>query len=45
MLIITGRGGEGKSRLGLVLRSLLGQNMNTGSIAKVETNPDVVQKK
>ena len=39
MLIITGRGGEGKSRLGLVLRSLLGQNMNTGSIAKVETNP------
>ena len=45
MLIITGRGGEEKSRLGLVLRSLLGQNMNTGSIAKVETNPDVVQKK
>ena len=39
MLIITGRGGEGKSRLGLVLRSLLGQNMNTGSIAKVETSP------
>lgn len=39
MLIITGRGGEGKSRLGLVLRALLGQNMNTGSIAKVETNP------
>lgn len=39
MLLITGRGGEGKSRLGLVLRSLLGRNMNTGSIAKVETNP------
>ena len=39
MLIITGRGGEGKSRIGLVLRSLLGKNMNTGSIAKVETNP------
>lgn len=39
MLIITGRGGEGKSRLGLVLRALLEQNMNTGSIAKVETNP------
>lgn len=39
MLIITGRGGEGKSRLGLVFRSLLGQNMNTGSIAKVETSP------
>lgn len=39
MLIITGRGGEGKSRLGLVLRALLGGNMNTGSIAKVETSP------
>lgn len=39
MLIITGKGGEGKSRIGLVLRSLLGKNMNTGSIAKVETNP------
>ena len=39
MLIITGRGGEGKSRIGLVLRALLGNNMNTGSIAKVETNP------
>ena len=38
MLIITGRGGEGKSRIGLVMRSLLGRNMNTGSIAKVETN-------
>jgi hypothetical protein len=39
MLIITGKGGEGKSRIGVVLRALLGQNMNTGSIAKVETNP------
>ena len=39
MLIITGRGGEGKSRIGLVMRSLMGRNMNTGSIAKVETNP------
>lgn len=39
MLIITGKGGEGKSRIGLVMRSLLGRNMNTGSIAKVETNP------
>ena len=33
MLILTGRGGEGKSRIGLVLRALLGSNMNTGSIA------------
>ena len=39
MLIITGRGGEGKSRIGPVMRALLGGNMNTGSIAKVETNP------
>lgn len=39
MLILTGRGGEGKSRIGLVLRALLGNNMNTGSIAKVETSP------
>ena len=39
MLMLTGRGGEGKSRIGLVLRALLGDNMNTGSISKVETNP------
>lgn len=39
MLILTGKGGEGKSRIGLVLRSLLGSSMNTGSIAKVETSP------
>lgn len=39
MLLITGKGGEGKSRIGIVLRALLGDNMSTGSIAKVETNP------
>ena len=39
MLILTGRGGEGKSRIGLVLRALLGSNMNTGSMAKIETSP------
>jgi putative DNA primase/helicase len=39
MLILTGKGGEGKSRIGLVLHALLGSNMNTGSIAKVETSP------
>lgn len=39
MLIITGKGGEGKSRIGVVLRALLGGSMNTGSIAKVEKNP------
>lgn len=39
MLLLTGKGGEGKSRIGIVLRALLGSNMNTGSIAKVETSP------
>lgn len=37
-MILIGKGGEGKSRVGLVLRSLLGENMNTGSIQKVETD-------
>ena len=32
MLLLIGKGGEGKSRIGLVLRSLLGANMNTGSM-------------
>lgn len=39
MLIITGRGGEGKSRIGYVMRGLLGENMNMGSIGKLETSP------
>ncbi len=39
MLLMVGKGGEGKSRIGIVLRALLGDNMSTGSIAKVETNP------
>lgn len=38
MLIITGRGGEGKSRIGVVMRALLGDNMNVGSLYKLETN-------
>lgn len=38
MLIITGRGGEGKSRIGVVLKALLGRNMNAGSLSKIETN-------
>lgn len=38
MLLLIGKGGEGKSRIGVVLRKLLGSNMNTGSIAKVETH-------
>ena len=39
MLIITGRGGEGKSRIGVVMRALLGETMNTGSLAKIESSP------
>lgn len=39
MLFLIGQGGEGKSRVGIVLKSLLGSNMNTGSISKVETSP------
>lgn len=38
MLLILGKGGDGKSRVGLVLRSILGDSMNTSSIQKVETN-------
>ena len=39
MLLITEKGGEGKSRVGIVLQSLLGSNMKTGSLTKVETSP------
>ena len=39
MLLLTGKGGEGKSRVGIVLQSLLGNNMKTGSISKVENSP------
>ena len=38
MLILIGKGGEGKSRIGLVMRSMLGDSMNTTSIQKVESN-------
>ncbi len=38
MLIIIGRGGEGKSRIGMVMQALLGDNMNNGSIYKLESN-------
>ena len=39
MLLLVGKGGEGKSRVGIVLQALLGGNMKTGSIAKVENSP------
>lgn len=38
MMMILGRGGEGKSRIGLVLKAMLGRSMNTESIQKVESN-------
>lgn len=38
MMVIIGKGGEGKSRIGLVMQEILGSNMNTTSIQKVETN-------
>ena len=39
MLLLTEKGGEGKSRVGVVLQALLGCNLKTGSIAKVEISP------
>lgn len=38
MLIITGRGGEGKSRIGVVMQRMLGNSMSISSLNKVETN-------
>ena len=38
MIMLIGKGGEGKSRIGLVMRSLMGDSMNTTSIQKVESN-------
>ena len=38
MLMLIGNGGEGKSRIGLVMRNILGDNMNVCSIAKLATN-------
>lgn len=38
LLVILGKGGEGKSRIGLVMRRILGANMNVSSIQKVEHN-------
>lgn len=39
MLMIIGSGGEGKSRIGVVMKALLGDSMVNGSLAKVELNP------
>ena len=38
LLIILGKGGEGKSRISMVMRKILGTNMNVSNIQKVEHN-------
>ena len=38
MMIVVGNGGEGKSRIGRVMRAILGDNMNTGSFQKLATD-------
>lgn len=38
MLLLLGNGGEGKSRIGIVLKSILGDSMITGSVSKIETD-------
>ena len=43
MLLMVGKGGEGKSRIGLILREMFGSSMYTGSLQKVETNRLPVQ--
>lgn len=39
MMLLKGSGGEGKSRIGVVMQKLLGDNLKNGSIAKVEHSP------
>ena len=39
MLLLKGSGGEGKSRIGIVMQKLLGNNQKNGCIAKVEHSP------
>ncbi|WP_243125046.1 tyrosine-type recombinase/integrase [Faecalibacterium prausnitzii] len=38
MMLIVGKGGKGKSRIGLVLKRLMGDAANNGSVQKVENN-------
>ena len=38
MLMLIGSGGEGKSRVGLVMKQILGDNMNVCSVSKLSTN-------
>jgi len=36
MMLLKGNGGEGKSRIGVVMQKMLGSNLKNGSIAKIE---------
>ena len=38
MMLIVGKGGEGKSRIGVMMNAIFGLNMNTTSIQKVENS-------
>lgn len=38
MLMLVGKGGEGKSRIGAVVRAVFGESMVQNSLAKIETN-------
>ena len=38
MMFLIGKGGEGKSRIGLVLKNLLGDAASNGSVQKIETS-------
>lgn len=38
MLMIIGKGGEGKSRIGIVLRALLGDSLHVGSVQRLEND-------
>lgn len=39
MLLLIGSGGEGKSRIGIVMQALMGETMCNGSLAKLESSP------
>ena len=39
MMLLKGNGGEGKSRIGVVMQKMLGDNLKNGSIAKIERSP------
>lgn len=39
MMLLKGNGGEGKSRIGVVMQKMLGDNLKNGRIAKVERSP------